>query len=291
MNEIKEMVQKLALQMTSLSSRQDRQVQRLSSQLREIKDSWETKRNLDDHTYLVMAEVKKREIEQRNCPLIDERPEAINIVLNNNASNHIIHVPAVVATAVVAEKNHHVMQDPITTWKKYMSEENLTSEVELKGIDKKIDKLVKEVEFADASPVRDRSQLLEHVFADPRSCRIGPDPRHKVMTGVLANEENEGFALLKTATDKSGYTEEVIIGMNVAASGVYGKDKICDLNFKRKVAELWSKSLMVDCNLKAPLPLSLSSSLDQIFATTIMNEKNVAELILSQSQVLILLER
>lgn len=72
--------------------------------------------------------------------------------------------------------------------------------------------------------------------------------------------------------------------MNVAASGVYGKDKICDLNFKRKVAELWSKSLMVDCNLKAPLPLSLSSSLDQIFATTIMNEKNVAELILSQSQ-------
>ncbi|OIT01249.1 pyruvate dehydrogenase e1 component subunit alpha-3, chloroplastic [Nicotiana attenuata] len=101
------------------------------------------------------------------------------------------HVPAAVATAVVAEKNHHVMQDPITTWKKYMSEENLTSEVELKGIDKKIDKLVKEVEFADASPVRDHSQLLEHVFADPRSCRIGPDPRHKVMTGVLAREENK----------------------------------------------------------------------------------------------------
>ncbi|OIT22132.1 protein accumulation and replication of chloroplasts 6, chloroplastic [Nicotiana attenuata] len=327
MNEIKEMVQKLALQMTSLSSRQDRQVQRYSSQPREIKDSWESKRNLDDHTYLVVEEIKKREIEQRNCPLtsekletlvamvnnnenshiipaptaaetatcgvfgeitedhelamahrvsmveedlsaigteadnmdarqhkevepvvtlvdsqnilmhkdevkvaeeetvivetdmgteladicegpaetkndvdgntyfpiqevekyieessiqlFDERPEAINIVLNDNVSSHIIHVPAAVTTAVGAEKNHHIMRDPITTSKKYMSEKTLTSEVELKGIDKKIDKLVEEVvEFADASPVPDHSQLLEHVIADPRSFIIGPDRRH-----------------------------------------------------------------------------------------------------------------
>lgn len=52
--------------------------------------------------------------------------------------------------------------------------------MELKGINKKIDKSIEEVvEFADASLVRDHSQLLEHVFANPRSCRIGPDPRHR----------------------------------------------------------------------------------------------------------------
>ncbi|OIT31276.1 dna-directed rna polymerase 3b, chloroplastic [Nicotiana attenuata] len=330
MKEIKEMVQKLALQMTSLSSRQNRQAQRFSSQLSEIKDSWKTKRNLDDHTYIVMEEVKKKEIEQRNCPLtsekldtlvamvnnndsshiihaptvaetttggvfdvrfgedigdhkldvarrvpmveeylstigtgaeeidvrkhkevepivtlvvsqnilmrkdelmvveeetvkletdmgtdladiceepaetkndvdgntyftgqemekyveessshlIEERSGAINMVLSDNVSSHIIHTPAVVFITLGAEKNHHAMRDPITTSKKYTSENNLTSEVELKSIDKKIDKLIGEVvEFADATPVPNCSQLLEHVIADPRSCKIGPDPK------------------------------------------------------------------------------------------------------------------
>lgn len=99
MNEIKEMVQKLALQMTSLSSRQDRQARRFSSQPREFKDSWETKRNLDNHTCLVDEKIKTKETEQRNCPLTVEKPEALVAVVNNNDSNHIIHAPAAAETA------------------------------------------------------------------------------------------------------------------------------------------------------------------------------------------------
>ncbi|TMW95013.1 hypothetical protein EJD97_009478 [Solanum chilense] len=73
-----------------------------------------------------------------------------------------------------AEKNHYTIRDPITTLKKYMFENNLVNEAELKAIDKKIDELVEEsVEFADARPV----PAAENVFADPRGFRIGPDGR------------------------------------------------------------------------------------------------------------------
>ncbi|OIT08410.1 enolase [Nicotiana attenuata] len=47
-------------------------------------------------------------------------------------------------------------------------------------------------------------------------------------------ENKEGLELLKTAIDKAGYTGKVVIGMDVAASEFYGKDKTYDLNFKEE---------------------------------------------------------
>ncbi|OIT07216.1 insulin-degrading enzyme-like 1, peroxisomal [Nicotiana attenuata] len=344
-----------------LSSRQDRQAQRLSSQLREIKYSWETTTNLDDRTYLIMEEVKKRETEERNCPLTCEKPGPLVTMVNNKDSCHIIHAPTAAETATggvfdvefgevtedhelaVARRVSMVEEDlstirtgakemdarkhkevePVATLVdsqnilmgkdevKVAAEETVKVETDMgteladicegpaatkndvggntyfkvqevgKYIEESSIQLINERPEAinivlndnvsshiihvpaavatavDASPVRDHSQLLEHVFVDPRSCRIDPDPRHK----------DTQYSLM--------------VNNAVRRTGVYGKDKICDLNFKRKVVELWSKSLMVDYNLKASLSLGL------IFTTTIMNEKNVAELIVSQSQVLI----
>uniref|UniRef100_F6HKH3 phosphopyruvate hydratase n=1 Tax=Vitis vinifera TaxID=29760 RepID=F6HKH3_VITVI len=47
-------------------------------------------------------------------------------------------------------------------------------------------------------------------------------------------ENKEGLELLKTAIAKAGYTKEVVIGMDVAASEFYGTDKTYDLNFKEE---------------------------------------------------------
>ncbi|KAI3776293.1 hypothetical protein L1987_46069 [Smallanthus sonchifolius] len=48
-------------------------------------------------------------------------------------------------------------------------------------------------------------------------------------------ENREGLELLKTAIAKAGYTDKVVIGMDVAASEFYGeKDKTYDLNFKEE---------------------------------------------------------
>ncbi|KAF8397821.1 hypothetical protein HHK36_016746 [Tetracentron sinense] len=47
-------------------------------------------------------------------------------------------------------------------------------------------------------------------------------------------ENKEGLELLKTAIAKAGYTEQVVIGMDVAASEFYGTDKTYDLNFKEE---------------------------------------------------------
>ncbi|XAR70114.1 Pyruvate dehydrogenase (acetyl-transferring) [Bertholletia excelsa] len=79
-----------------------------------------------------------------------------------------------------AEKAHYATRDPITALKKYMMENKLVKEDELKAIDKKIDGLVEDaVEFADASPLPPRSQLLENVFADPKGFGIGPDGKYR----------------------------------------------------------------------------------------------------------------
>ncbi|WCJ22508.1 Pyruvate dehydrogenase E1 component subunit alpha [Euphorbia peplus] len=79
-----------------------------------------------------------------------------------------------------AEKAHYAARDPITSLKKYILENNLASEAELKAIEKKIDEVVEDaVEFADASPHPDRSQLLENVFADPKGFGIGPDGQYR----------------------------------------------------------------------------------------------------------------
>uniref|UniRef100_A0A2N9IC10 phosphopyruvate hydratase n=1 Tax=Fagus sylvatica TaxID=28930 RepID=A0A2N9IC10_FAGSY len=47
-------------------------------------------------------------------------------------------------------------------------------------------------------------------------------------------ENKEGLELLKTAIAKAGYTSQVVIGMDVAASEFYGEDKRYDLNFKEE---------------------------------------------------------
>ena len=45
--------------------------------------------------------------------------------------------------------------------------------------------------------------------------------------------------MLKTAIAKAGYTDKVVIGMDVAASEFYNeKDKLYDLNFKEDVSEI-----------------------------------------------------
>lgn len=79
-----------------------------------------------------------------------------------------------------AEKAHYSARDPITAFKAYLLENNLVTEAELKAIDKKIDDVVEDaVEFADASPLPIRSQLLENVFADPKGFGIGPDGKYR----------------------------------------------------------------------------------------------------------------
>ncbi|KAG9139953.1 hypothetical protein Leryth_010490 [Lithospermum erythrorhizon] len=80
----------------------------------------------------------------------------------------------------LVEKAKYAARCPIVALKKYMLENKLATEAELKSIDKRIDELVEEsVEFADASPHPSRSQLLENVFADPKGFGIGPDGRYR----------------------------------------------------------------------------------------------------------------
>ncbi|GKV13176.1 hypothetical protein SLEP1_g24231 [Rubroshorea leprosula] len=79
-----------------------------------------------------------------------------------------------------AEKAQYAARDPIPALKKYMIENNLGSEAELKAIDKKIEEVVEDaVEFADESPHPPRSQLLENVFADPKGFGIGADGQYR----------------------------------------------------------------------------------------------------------------
>ncbi|CAJ1976035.1 unnamed protein product [Sphenostylis stenocarpa] len=79
-----------------------------------------------------------------------------------------------------AEKAHYAGRDPISALKKYIIENKLASEQELKAIEKKIDEVIEDaVEFADESPFPARSQLLENVFADPKGFGIGPDGKYR----------------------------------------------------------------------------------------------------------------
>ncbi|KAL6006534.1 Pyruvate dehydrogenase E1 component subunit alpha, testis-specific form, mitochondrial [Asimina triloba] len=81
---------------------------------------------------------------------------------------------------LAAEKAHYAARDPIAALKKYIIENNLAKESELKAIEKKIDEVIEDaVEFADSSPHPPRSQLLENVFADPKGFGIGPDGRYR----------------------------------------------------------------------------------------------------------------
>jgi len=79
-----------------------------------------------------------------------------------------------------AEKAHYAARDPIVSLKKYLIENNLANESDLKSIEKKNDEIIEDaVEFADASPLPQRGQLLENVFADPKGFGIGPDGRYR----------------------------------------------------------------------------------------------------------------
>jgi hypothetical protein len=79
-----------------------------------------------------------------------------------------------------AEKSHYASRDPIVALKKYLLENGLATEEDLKAVEKKIDDVVEDaVEFADASPLPVRSQLLENVFADPKGFGIGPDGKYR----------------------------------------------------------------------------------------------------------------
>lgn len=87
---------------------------------------------------------------------------------------------SIFGTIFAAEKAHYAARDPITALKRYMIDNNLVTEQELKTIEKKIDEVVEDaVEFADESPHPARSQLLENVFADPKGFGIGPDGRYR----------------------------------------------------------------------------------------------------------------
>ncbi|KAG6437279.1 hypothetical protein SASPL_102192 [Salvia splendens] len=61
-------------------------------------------------------------------------------------------------------------------------------------------------------------------------------------------ENKEGLELLKTAIAKAGYTEQVVIGMDVAASEFYGEDKTYDLNFKEEAT--FSILIIIDLSLQ-----------------------------------------
>lgn len=81
---------------------------------------------------------------------------------------------------MAAEKEKYAARDPITALKKYLFENNLANEQELKAIEKKIDEILEDaVEFSDNSPHPQRSQLLENVFADPKGFGIGPDGKYR----------------------------------------------------------------------------------------------------------------
>ena len=78
------------------------------------------------------------------------------------------------------EKAHYAARDPIPAFKKYAVANRLMAEADFKAIDAEIEALVEDsVEFADASPKPDMSQLLENVFADPKGFGIAADGRYR----------------------------------------------------------------------------------------------------------------
>ncbi|GAB2231178.1 hypothetical protein Droror1_Dr00027466 [Drosera rotundifolia] len=102
-----------------------------------------------------------------------------------------------------AEKKKYAERDPITALKKYLFENGLASEAELKSIDNKLEELIEDaVEFsgyclmlgaylmgsnvtnarnppAPPPPPPPPEQLLRNVFVDPRGFGIGPDGKYR----------------------------------------------------------------------------------------------------------------
>ncbi|WP_404784284.1 pyruvate dehydrogenase (acetyl-transferring) E1 component subunit alpha [Altericista sp. CCNU0014] len=65
------------------------------------------------------------------------------------------------------EKDEWLARDPIQQFERYLLSQNLASEEDLRGIDRKIQDLVDDaVEFAEQSPEPDPSELHRYIFAD-----------------------------------------------------------------------------------------------------------------------------
>ncbi|GER27041.1 pyruvate dehydrogenase E1 component subunit alpha [Striga asiatica] len=69
---------------------------------------------------------------------------------------------------------HYTTRYPITALKKYITENKLKSEADLKATENKIEEI-----FADKSPVPARNKLLENVFSDPRGFKIRHDEKYR----------------------------------------------------------------------------------------------------------------
>jgi len=90
------------------------------------------------------------------------------------------------------EKEFFGKKDPIPALEKYMIENKLATAEEVASIRKKVDAEIEDsVEFADASPIPERKQLLENVFADPRGFGMAADGHyhyeHPTFTEGTAN--------------------------------------------------------------------------------------------------------
>mmetsp|Transcript_31207 Transcript_31207/g.69404 ORF Transcript_31207/g.69404 Transcript_31207/m.69404 type:complete len:405 (+) Transcript_31207:99-1313(+) len=78
------------------------------------------------------------------------------------------------------EKAHYMARDPIPQLKKYMIDNGLATEADIKEIEKKVMEVVEDsVKFADESPKPEKGQLLENVFPDPRGFGIAEDGRYR----------------------------------------------------------------------------------------------------------------
>lgn len=64
-------------------------------------------------------------------------------------------------------------------FEQYMTSNGLVTAEEVQEIRKKVDAVVDDaVDFADKSPIPERSQLLENVFTDPRGFGVAMDGRY-----------------------------------------------------------------------------------------------------------------
>ncbi|OIT23234.1 dna-directed rna polymerase 3, chloroplastic [Nicotiana attenuata] len=199
-------------------------------------------------------EVEKKYVDESSTPLVDEKPEEFAVLVNNNDSSHIIqfHIAATIASA---EKNHYAIRDSVTNLKKYMFENNLDSDVELKVTDMKIHELDEDtVEFAYASPVLAHIKLLENEFTNPSSFKIGPDRRHmdtqysNISNGVICNtrETSKSVEIYPFAKFVGKHYFPLPSAMILFALNEILRKEILICNEERHVSyRLWSKCFKV----------------------------------------------
>ncbi|KAJ8442898.1 hypothetical protein Cgig2_022264 [Carnegiea gigantea] len=110
------------------------------------------------------------------------------------------------------EKAHYRSRDPMVALKKYLTENRLAGESNLKAIDKKIDEVAEDaVEFATESPVPPRIQLLENVsvcFGDEYNLSRFIDMQKLLEVAMTAGEEPLHHHLPKMADDPDDDDDE-----------------------------------------------------------------------------------